>query len=332
MINIVLSFIVSLIVTFLTIKLTKKFNLVYKPQANRWNTRVVSLHGGIGFGISLIIMSILGFVPYSKDIIFIVVISIFMLFVGFVDDIKHLNPKPKFIINIIVATLAVFFGYRFFVFHNIILDSLLTFFWIVGITNAVNMLDNMDGATTGIITISLISLLIVGHNLSSDIVSITQVLLGILLGFLVFNFNPAKIFMGDSGSLFLGTIVSLLLIKYHQSINYNGSFLFIPLNLILPALLIIVPIIDTTFVTINRKLNGFPASQGDKGHITHRLSYIFKNDKISVIILYIYQVIIATIVYYKVYNLLYLLLVFTIISLVYLTKKTNHFVWPNKFR
>lgn len=332
MINIAISFLISIVVTFLLIKVTNKFDWIHKPQANRWNTRVVSLHGGVGFGISLILLSILGLMPFSQDTLFIVSISIFMLIIGLIDDIKHLNPKPKLIINISVSILAVFFGYKFSIFNNIIADSLLTFFWIIGITNAINMLDNMDGATTGITTISMLSLLIVGHNLSTDITSIIQVLTGILLGFLVFNFNPAKIFMGDSGSLFLGTMVSLLLIKYHQSIDYTDSFLFLPLNLVLPALLIIMPIIDTTFVTINRKLNGYPASLGDKGHTTHRLSYIFKNDKISVTILYLYQLTITTIVYFKAYNLLYPLLVFTIIALVYLTKKTNHIVWPDKFR
>ena len=332
MINIAISFLISAIVTFLIIKVTIKFDWVYKPQANRWNTRIVSLHGGVGFGISLILLSILGLIPFSQDILFIVIASLFMLMVGLIDDIRHLNPKPKFIINIIISILAVFFGYKFSIFNNIIADSLLTFFWIIGITNAINMLDNMDGATTGIVTISMLSLLLVGHNLSADITSMVQVLTGILLGFLVFNFNPAKIFMGDSGSLFLGTIASLLLIKYHQSIDYTDTFMLLPLSLVLPALFIIVPIIDTTFVTTNRKLNGYPASLGDKGHTTHRLSYIFKNDKISVTILYFYQLTITTIVYFKAYNLLYPLLIFTIIALLYLTKKTNHMVWPDKFR
>jgi len=332
MINIAISFLISVVVTFLTIKITTRFDWVYKPQANRWNTRVVSLHGGVGFGVSIVLLSILELIPYSQNILFIIGISLFMLIVGLIDDIKHLSPKPKFIINILVSVLAVIFGYKFSIFNNIVADSLLTFFWIIGITNAINMLDNMDGATTGIVTITMLSLLLVGHNLPTDITSIIQVLAGILLGFLVFNFNPAKIFMGDSGSLFLGTMVSLLLIKYHQSINYTDTFMLLPLNLVLPALLIIVPIIDTTFVTINRKLNGYPASLGDKGHTTHRLSYIFKNDKISVTILYLYQVIISSIVYFKAYNLLYPLLAFTIVTLIYLTKKTNHIVWPDKFR
>ena len=332
MMNIVISFLISLLVTFLIIKITRRFHWVYKPQVNRWNREIVSLHGGVGFSVSLILLFILGLLPYSQDILLIVGISLFMFIVGLIDDIKSLNPKPKLIINILVAILAVLFGYKFSIFNNIIADSLLTFFWIIGITNAINMLDNMDGATTGIAVISMLSLLIVGHNLSIDIIFLIQILIGILFGFLVFNFNPAKIFMGDSGSLFLGTMISLLLIKYHQSIDYTDSFLLIPLNLLLPALIIIVPIIDTMFVIINRKRNGYPISLGDKGHTTHRLSYIFNNDKISVVILYLYQIIITTIVYFKAYNLLYPLLFFTVIALIYLTEKTNHIVWSDKFR
>ena len=315
------------------IKVTQKNNWVYKPDSNRWNKRIVSLHGGVGIVIAytLGLLFVDGF-NLPQEHLVMLLLSILMMTVGLIDDIKQLMPTTKLMFNLLTSIIAIYFGFSFHVFYNPILDGLLTIFWITGITNAINMLDNMDGASPGIVFISMSFLVFLCDGFAQGTSDIALILSGVLMGFLVFNFHPAKIFMGDSGSLFLGTITSLLLLQYHNCIPLNTTFMYLPINFMLPVLLISVPIIDTIFVTINRKLNGFPASMGDKGHITHRFSYIFKNDKISILIIYSLQILVGIVSYFQVFEILYGIFAFLVFALVALTLKTNHLVWPSKFK
>lgn len=330
----VLAFVLSLLVTLLVIKITRRHNLVYIPTANRWNDRVVSLHGGIGIFIAFIFVlaATKGF-NFSWNEVVILGCGTTMLILGLIDDLYSLMPRVKLSFQILITAIAISQGIMFVFCDNFWICAAVSALWIIGITNAVNLLDNMDGASAGITSMSLISLALLPHHVDPAVSEIALILSGSILGFLVFNFNPAKIFMGDSGSLFIGTILSLLLMQFSQTINPEiaHTIFSIPSVLLIPALLVIVPIVDTTFVTINRKLNGYPISLGDKGHITHRLSYICKNDKISVVSLYIFQLVIGAIVASYYWKLLYPVFLLLIISLTLLTKLTNHKVWPEKF-
>ncbi len=164
-----------------------------------------------------------------------------------------------------------------------ILDIWLTVLWVIGITNAINLLDNMDGLAAGISAIAAISLA-VGFGASGETGELLFVVafIGALIGFLVFNFNPASIFMGDCGSMFVGFLLSASVLM-NQVGGRSRSVLTI---LAVPALILFVPIFDTTFVTILRKLWGRKASQGGRDHTSHRLVALGLSERNAVLMLY----------------------------------------------
>lgn len=332
--NFLLAFGLSLFLTYFVISLTRRFDLVYKPQQDRWNTRVVSLHGGIAIWSSFLIgLIFLGEVQMSEKWITILAGTTGMMFLGLYDDLYTVSPKVKLWAQTLLTTLALCSGVMFVFSDYFIVNAVLSFLWIVGITNAVNLVDNMDGASSGLLLITLLSLAYLPHHVEAHHVAIAMTLAGALLGFLCFNFNPSKIFMGDSGSLALGSFTALLLLDFSQTLNptITHTAFQVPSALLIPALLIFVPILDTTFVTINRKLNGYAVSQGDRGHIAHRLSFLFNSDRMAVGILYLYQGIISAIIASYFWELLYPVVAVTLLLLYLITCVTNHKVWPEKF-
>ena len=256
-----------------------------------------------------------------------------MLILGPIDDLYYLMLRVNLSFQILITAIAISQGIMFAFCDNFWICAAVSALWIIGITNAVNLLDNMDGAVAGISCVSLISLALLPHHVDPLLSQTALVLGGSIFDFLIFNFNPAKIFMGDSGSLFIGSTLSLLLMQFSQTINPEvfHTIFYIPSALLLPTLLIIVPIIDTTFVTINRKLNGHPISLSDKGHIAHRISYIFKNDKLSVISLYLFQLLIGAVAASYYWKLLYPIFLILVAELIILTRLINHKVWPNQY-
>ncbi len=164
-----------------------------------------------------------------------------------------------------------------------IVDIWLTVFWIVGITNAVNLLDNMDGLATGIAAIAAFSLALnfAANGLTGELLLISA-LIGALLGFLVFNFNPASVFMGDCGSMFIGFLLSGSVLLNQIGGRSRGVVAI----LAVPVLVLFVPIFDTTFVTVLRKLWGRKASQGGRDHTSHRLVALGLSERNAVLMLY----------------------------------------------
>jgi UDP-GlcNAc:undecaprenyl-phosphate/decaprenyl-phosphate GlcNAc-1-phosphate transferase len=326
------AFISGLVLTYAVIWVTRKYGWVYVPTVNRWSKRVVSLHGGIAIALSFLIAHLfIGDLSYTSTEFWLIGLSLVMLSVGFLDDLYGLMPLPKLIVQFLVSAAAFYSGLCFNFFDYGILNFLISIFWIVGVTNAVNLLDNMDGASPGVSLISLLSIAYICFSTDPSLAIISLGLAGSLLGFLCFNFHPSKIFMGDTGSLFLGTLISLALMKLSQGLALQGGeFLNLPQSLLIPALLVVVPILDTSFVTINRKLNGYPVSKGDRGHIAHRLVYLFNSEKGAVSCLYLLQVTALFIITTQSFVLLYPMLVITILSLILLTFATNQYVWPEK--
>ena len=168
------------------------------------------------------------------------------------------------------------------------MDIWLTVFWLVGITNAINLLDNMDGLAAGISAIAAISLAIgFGTNGQIDELLLTIAFIGALLGFLVYNFNPASIFMGDCGSMFVGFLLSSSVLLNQTGGRSRGIFSI----LAVPVLILFVPIFDTTFVTILRKLWGRKASQGGRDHTSHRLVALGLSERAAVLMLYVFAIV-----------------------------------------
>ncbi len=284
MITYLIPFITSLILSiFLTpfiIKFSHRHGYVAEPKEDRWHKEPTALFGGVGIFLSFIIPALI-FVPYNKLTIgiFICVTSIFC--VGLYDDIRNVKPYTKLIFQIIITIVIILFGIRIKIIPFAYIAIPLTVFWVVGITNALNILDNMDGLSCGISLVSSICIFIYAIQNNLLLVALfSSILSGSTLGFLIFNFNPAKIFMGDCGSLFLGFLLSIITIlgTWQEATN----LLFV---IIVPLFILVIPIFDTTLVTFYRKKHGQFVSKGGKDHSSHRLVFLGLSEKKAVLLL-----------------------------------------------
>jgi UDP-GlcNAc:undecaprenyl-phosphate GlcNAc-1-phosphate transferase len=210
-------------------------------------------------------------------------VSFIMFATGLVDDLWELKPVFKLLAQIGCAFVLIYYGFNF---GGGLLDWAgipLTFIWVIGITNAVNLLDNMDGLAAGISAIvALITAILASLNGSIYLAVSGFAIAGATIGFLVFNFKPAKIFMGDSGSLFLGFSLAYQSIAVQYKMG-SSSAVWI---LLVPISLMAIPIMDTTLVTIKRLLAGRRIDQGGKDHTSHRLVALGLSEKQAVLILY----------------------------------------------
>lgn len=222
--------------------------------------------------------------------------SLLMFVLGWTDDIKHFRPATKLIVQIVAASVFIISGGIFPLSDVAVVDILITYFWFLGITNAVNMIDNMDGLASGVIiiaagTIVVLSLMVqreTGTNLLS--VPIGLILAMVVLGFWFHNKPPAKIFMGDSGSLSIGFVLAALAIPTPLN-GFLGvskaTHAFAPvLTLLIPATVLAIPIFDTMLVTLTRKWRSQKASQGGRDHSSHRLVLLGLSERQTVWVLY----------------------------------------------
>ncbi|HMT09024.1 MAG TPA: hypothetical protein PKA82_13545 [Pyrinomonadaceae bacterium] len=255
---------------------------VAKPKSDRWHKRPTAMLGGLAIYIATITACLL-FVPLDTKAIVLLAGSSVLFVVGLVDDILNIRPYQKLIGQLIGAAILVSFGLKMPITGNDLIDIWITVFWVIGITNAINLLDNMDGLAVGISAIAAIALAIgFAVNGQIDELMLVAVFVGALLGFLVFNFNPASIFMGDCGSMFVGFFLSGSVLLTETGGRSRGVFAI----LAVPALILFVPIFDTTFVTILRKLWGRKASQGGRDHTSHRLVALGLSERNAVLMLY----------------------------------------------
>ncbi len=262
--------------------LASRWGFVAKPKTDRWHKKPTAMMGGVAIWLAAIITIVL-LTPHSPAIWVVVGAASFLFLVGLVDDWLHIKPYQKLIGQVIGATIVVNYGLLLPWTRSLPANMVITIFWLIGITNAVNLLDNMDGLATGIAAIA--SAFLTFNFITSG--QITEALMlavftGSLLGFLIYNSNPASIFMGDSGSMFIGFFLASA-----PLINLAGgrSRSFVPV-LAVPILVLFIPIFDTTFVTILRKLSGRAASQGGRDHTSHRLVALGLSEKRAVLMLY----------------------------------------------
>jgi UDP-GlcNAc:undecaprenyl-phosphate GlcNAc-1-phosphate transferase len=294
-------------------RLAPAWGLVAYPSEDRYHRGVVPMGGGIAITLTLL-GAIIGAVitvkylwipgylrPLTQDlslapqdfILHIKELSILSLCVcllfglGLWDDIKRLGPFIKLTVQFIVALTAAFFAdirIEFFI-DNIFVTSVLSAFWIVLIMNAFNFLDNMDGASAGIAVITSGILFIAAHASDQAYVSaLALVLIGTLLGFLWFNFPPARIFMGDAGSLVVGFFVATLSLRttyYHEA--YSGPWY----PVLLPLIALAVPLYDFMSVCVLRISQGKSPFIGDTQHFSHRLQRRGLTDTQAVLVLYV---------------------------------------------
>jgi UDP-GlcNAc:undecaprenyl-phosphate GlcNAc-1-phosphate transferase len=259
----------SLALTPLCRLVALRLGFVVKPSIDRWHTRPTALFGGVAIAITVLALGV--WIGPDRRLWQLMGCGALMASFGLMDDLMSLKPSTKLIAQITVASLLLFFGYRLQWTSSLIGDAMLTLFWIVGITNAFNLLDNMDGLCAGTALIGGAFLLIVfvtdGAAASPPALYLAA-LLAATAGFLVYNFHPASIFMGDTGSLFLGlNIAALTLVPDPTTMGRSGLLSVVAV----PVLPLLIPIFDTTLVTALRLLSGRRPSQGGRDHMSHRL-------------------------------------------------------------
>ena len=274
--------VLSAVLTLLVREIAHKTGQVAKPKSDRWHKRPTAMLGGVAIAAATLAGYLL-FVPKTPESLVILGASGWLFIVGLVDDLLNIKPYQKLFGQLVGAAAIVAFGLKLPLTGNELADIWITVFWIVGITNAINLLDNMDGLAAGISVIAASSLMFGLYGAGSVAETLfVAVFVSALLGFLIFNFNPASIFMGDCGSMFVGFLLSASVLL-GQSGGRSRGILSI---LAVPVLILFVPIFDTTFVTVIRKLWGRKASQGGRDHTSHRLVALGLSERSAVLMLY----------------------------------------------
>lgn len=290
----ILAFIISPIV----IKLAFKFGAIDIPKdERRIHKKPMPRMGGFAIYISFLICSLF-FLKLDRQVVGIIIGGTIILIMGIIDDIKQLKALHKLIVQIAAATVLIYFGITiksvsipFIVGNGSVyikyLGVPLTILWIVGITNAINLIDGLDGLACGICLIS--SLTLFGVSIISvryTSMYLTIILSGACLGFLPYNFNPARIFLGDTGSNFLGFILAA--ISLQGAIKSAAA-----VAVAVPILALGLPIYDTLFAIIRRKMNKRPIMEADRGHLHHRLLDTGMSQKQVVLTMYLLSAILG---------------------------------------
>ncbi len=311
---IVTSIIISLILVPVSMKLAPKVGAIDIPKDDRrMHTKPMSRFGGMAIFVSttvgLAYVYLFGWADieyfFAKAMIgyldqpinqmgAIIVGGILIYLLGIIDDIKGLQAKVKFAIQLIIASSVYFMGIRiqfltnhfgsFFGGNHSFLEGGVSFaftvIWIVGITNTVNLIDGLDGLASGVTAIASICLAFIAYIHGAYLTAIAMgVLAGSTIGFLPYNFHPAKTFMGDGGSLFLGYMLSTISIIG----PLKGATV---MALIVPILVLGLPIFDTAFAILRRAINGRPIMEADKGHLHHRIMAAGMGQRRTVLMLY----------------------------------------------
>ncbi|MBF7028699.1 glycosyltransferase family 4 protein [Staphylococcus kloosii] len=283
---IIFSMIVSLILTPIIIKVSQKMDIVDKPNFRKVHTKPVSVLGGTVILFSFLLGIWLGH-PIETEVKPLVIGSVLIYLVGLIDDIYDLKPIIKLIGQIVAALVVVYYGVTIdFIslpigptIHFGILSVPITIIWIVAITNAINLIDGLDGLASGVSAIALATIgFIAILQANIFIIMICSVLIGALLGFLCFNFHPAKIFLGDSGALLIGFIVGFLSLLGFKNITFVSLFF--------PIVILAVPFIDTLFAMIRRVKKGQHIMQADKSHLHHKLLDLGYSHRQTVLLIY----------------------------------------------
>lgn len=280
------------ILTPLMIALAPKIGAIDVPEDDRrMHTKPIPRFGGFAIFISFLIAVTIYSDLNSSKIFGLILGSSIIVLMGIIDDVRGLSAKTKLIVQIVAASILFYFGFRIEFFTNLfetnqivrigLLSFPITIFWIVGITNTINLIDGLDGLAVGISTIAAVTLAYVSFSFGRyETLLLCLILIGANLGFLPYNFNPAKIFMGDAGSMFLGFILAAISIE--GSLKSAAA-----ITVFIPVIALGIPIFDTSFAIVRRIINKQPLMQADNGHLHHRLLSIGMEHKKAVMVMYL---------------------------------------------
>lgn len=278
----------SLLVVPLMRRVALATNFVDQPERRKVHRRPIPYLGGLA-----LVVGVLAALPLesraSPRLAILVAVAALLSMVGLLDDDRTVQPRQRVIAQVAAAVLAVMLGVRLEATGVAGIDIVLTLVWIVGVTNAMNLIDNMDALAAGVAAVTGSAVFALAIAVGQPVVAtLAAAVVGVSLGFLVYNRPPATIFMGDAGSLFLGFLLAVLSVSV-------GSSLASPVNVAVPLLLLGVPVMDTTVVTFGRLRRGRLVSRGGRDHLSHRLVAAGARRRKAVILLIAAQAVLALI-------------------------------------
>ncbi|WP_152657637.1 MraY family glycosyltransferase [Oceanobacillus sp. CFH 90083] len=293
--ELLIAFLIALLTAIITIPIiiwaSKKLNLVDQPDQRKQHQRAVPSIGGLSIFLG-IAAGFLYLQPEDPQMTAIIIGGIIMLLTGLLDDIFDLRPGTKLLGQIVAASIVAYSGlviekltlpFMGTVFLGEYVGIALTIFWIVAAANAINLIDGLDGLAAGVSTIAFISILIMAiMDYRVVVIGLSVLLIGSTLGFLVFNFHPAKIFMGDTGALFLGYSIAVISML---GLFKNVAFF----SFVIPIIVIALPVFDTLLAIIRRIHNRQGISVADRNHIHYRLLKNGYSHRQSVWIIYAFS-------------------------------------------
>lgn len=290
--------ILSLLITPIIRIFAIKIGAVDKPNYRKIHTALIPRLGGLAIYLSFIISVFLGFDYTNKSINGLVIGSFIIVVCGVIDDIKELNYKTKLLFQLIAALVLIahdicitkisVLSIDGTSFMNLgILSIPITIIWVIGVTNAINLIDGLDGLACGLSSISSIFLFIIFTHIGNYTMALMIIILaGACIGFLPYNFNPAKIFMGDTGSMFLGFILAGMSIQ--GTVKYATTII-----LFAPLFIIGLPIYDTLITMLRRFIQGKSIMSPDKQHFHHRMLSLGLSQKQVALISYLVNILLG---------------------------------------
>jgi UDP-GlcNAc:undecaprenyl-phosphate GlcNAc-1-phosphate transferase len=280
------SFILALVLTPLVRHLALRFKIFDHPASRKIHSKPIPKLGGLAIYLSFIIATILN-LDFNRNLIGVVIGGTLIFLVGIIDDIRHLRAGIKLLGQLLASFIVIYSGVFIEVIPNKFLALFFTVFGLVGITNALNFLDNMDGLAAGIVAIASFSIFLFASNTGQKWVCfLALALTGSSLGFLRYNFKPAKIFMGDTGSTFLGFTLAAIAVMTQWSYCT-------PVAITIPVFILGVMIFDTSLITILRikdgKVKNFRQwiEHVDTDHFSHRLVRFGMGQRRAVLFIYL---------------------------------------------
>ncbi len=260
--------------------LAARLDFYARPVGDRWNRSPVPLLGGVAIAATFAL--VLPWVTSVAQILPLLICSGAMCVLGLADDVWGLRPATKLVVQLAIAAALISLAPPVRLTGSIVIDGLLALTWLVGITNAFNLLDNMDGLAAGVAAIAgIFYLAVLPPHVAAPVTIAVAVFVGAVAGFLIYNFQPASIFMGDGGSFFIGSFlagVGLLVAPELQPQMATVAAI--------PVLVLLVPIFDTTFVSLMRPLAGRSPMVGGRDHTSHRLVALGLGERRAVLVMY----------------------------------------------
>lgn len=300
-------FLVSLALSSLFVPILRKiafrYSVLDRPnQSHKTHQESIPYLGGLAIVIPVSLLVIIGPLIFIENSDYLLRTTLFLLpavllaLVGLYDDIKNLSISSRFFVQSLIAIGIMLYlsklGYSVSILSNEIGNLLLSIFWLVGITNAFNFFDNLDGGATGITIVASLTLSLLGFLGGQYLISsISLALAGAGLGFLWWNRNPARIYLGDSGALFIGFILAISLLQFEPNVESQVA------SALIPVFILALPIIDTSVAVMSRILRGVSIFQGGRDHLSHRLIFLGFNRRKTAYSLWILSALLSSLTF-----------------------------------